>query len=69
MDDTALMAAEREKAKKHKTFNEIEKRKVLLPPSACPHPAHLTMPQRDLGQCSRAKSAYLAPKVTTGFLF
>jgi hypothetical protein len=28
MDDKASMLAEREKAKKHKTFNEIEKRKV-----------------------------------------
>jgi hypothetical protein len=30
MDDKASMAAEREQAKKHKTFNEIEKRKVGL---------------------------------------
>jgi hypothetical protein len=73
MDDTALMAAEREKAKKHKTFNEIEKRKVRPPPLPPPPsplpPCSQTTLQRDLGQCSRAKSACLAPEFITVFLY
>lgn len=68
IEDSSLMAAEREKAKKHKTFNEIEKRKVppplpifqIFPPFPPLYASH-TFTQRDLGQCSRAKSAAPRP--------